>query len=177
MNTTFERLLVLTGMLIGLSGCVGAHMHDSLPIEGWVTDAQTGEPIEGAIVVANWQLVVGGLDGPSERGQLELKETVTDSTGRFYFDGFSKQVRGGYEIRQANPRLIIFNPGYDYLVRYDARKIYGNSNNPETDFPREYTVIKLKNLTPQKIGTRNFYYVHLNIRMEGLVEKCGWEKI
>ena len=27
------------------------------PIEAWVVDADTGAPIEGAVVTANWQLV------------------------------------------------------------------------------------------------------------------------
>jgi len=85
------------------------------PIEAWVVDAETGQPIEGAVVTANWQLVSVGLDtGGRKLHQLEVKETRTDKNGRFYFPGFTKLNNMVDELREEDPQLLIFKPGYKY---------------------------------------------------------------
>ena len=84
------------------------------PIEAWVVDAETGKPLEGVVVTANWELVKGSLDGERYVGQLEVKETVTDKSGRFFFEGFSKEDRSGAELRGKDPQILIFKAGYEF---------------------------------------------------------------
>ena len=52
----------LIPIVISLSACGGPLTYSSDPIDAAVVDADTGQPIEGAIVTANWQLVTATLD-------------------------------------------------------------------------------------------------------------------
>jgi len=93
----------------------GSPYYTSAPIEAWVVDAETGAPIEGAVVTANWQLRGFTLDtGGSRNRQLEVMETTTDSTGKFRFPGFTKINFGLDELGDEDPRILIFKPGYKY---------------------------------------------------------------
>lgn len=98
-----------------LSACDGSLYYISDPIEAWVVDAETGKPIEGAIVTANWQLVAFGLDtGGRKLRQLEVLETTTDKDGRFRFPGFTKLNVALEELREDDPQIRIFKSGYEY---------------------------------------------------------------
>ena len=95
-----------------LASCTVTYQFD--PIEAWVVDAETGKPIEGAVVTANWELVKGSLDGERYYGQLEVKETVTDQNGRFFFEGFTKEDDSWAELRESDPQVLIFKAGYEF---------------------------------------------------------------
>ena len=98
-----------------LNAC-GSPYYTSDPIEAWVVDADTGQPIEGAVVTANWQLVGFGFDtGGRKLGQLEVMEALTDKNGRFYFPGFTKLNPGLDDLREEDPQILIFKPGYSYM--------------------------------------------------------------
>jgi hypothetical protein len=98
-----------------LAACDGSPYYISDPIEAWVVDAETGQPIEGAIVTANWQLISFGLDtGGRKLYQLEVMETVTDSKGRFHFPGFIRANLTLAGLGNDDPKILIFKPGYDY---------------------------------------------------------------
>ncbi len=106
------RLLAILAALLQLASCSVTYQFD--PIEAWVIDAVTRNPIEGVVVTANWELVTGGLDGPRYYGQLDVRETVTDKNGRFYFAGFSKTDSSGAELRDSDPQILIFKAGYQF---------------------------------------------------------------
>lgn len=106
------RAIAAAFALLSLSSCVVTYQF--APIEAWVVDAETGKPIEGAVVTANWELVKGSFDGPRYYGQLEVKETVTDANGRFAFDGFSKEDSSGAELRGSDPQILIFKAGHKF---------------------------------------------------------------
>jgi hypothetical protein len=109
-----KYLLVALGTL-ALNAC-GSPYYTSDPIEARVVDADTGQPIEGAIVTANWQLIGPSLDtGGRKVGQLEVMETVTDKDGRLFFPGFTKINPSGAELREEDPQILIFKPGYSYI--------------------------------------------------------------
>jgi len=100
---------------LALNACDSPY-YTSDPIEAWVVDADTGQPIEGAVVTANWQLVGFGFDtGGRKLGQLEVMETLTDKNGRFYFPGFTKLNPGLDDLREEDPQILIFKPGYSYM--------------------------------------------------------------
>ena len=63
--------------------------------EGWVIDADTKKPIEGVIVVANWQLHKSTMGGKRPADHLNIMETMTDNDGLFYFEGWEKKLRCG----------------------------------------------------------------------------------
>jgi len=113
--TPLVRTVLLVVVATALQAC-GDLYYTAAPIEAWVVDADTGAPIEGAVVTANWQMVAFGFDtGGRKKGQLEVMETVTDKNGRFYFPGFTKINLSGNALGEADPQILIFKPGYRHL--------------------------------------------------------------
>ena len=109
------KLFAITLLCVGTGACADLY-YTIAPIEAWVVDAETGVPIEGAVVTANWQLVGFGFDtGGRKLGQLEVMETVTDKAGRFSFPGFTKVNISGNVLREEDPQILIFKSGYRYL--------------------------------------------------------------
>src|SRR3989442_5331400 len=84
-------------------------------IEAWVVDEETGQPLEGVPVVANWKLW-GGLH-PDVIGSLVVMETVTDTKGHFSFPAWGPKPRppGSY-LHTDDPLLLLFKRDYEYLA-------------------------------------------------------------
>ncbi len=87
---------------------------------GKVIDAETKEPIEGAVVVASWLEETATPTGPSSRLK-DVKETLTDKNGEWSLKGLKGReggsltalytaLTGTYYTRP--PEFIIFKPGY-----------------------------------------------------------------
>lgn len=172
------KLAALALALLQLAACGGVPYYTADPIEAWVVDAETNQPIEDAIVVANWQLVVGSLDGRRYRGQLEVKEAVTDHAGHFHFEGFTKSNPMLYELRNEDPKITIFKPGYAF------RKITNNYPKAGTETPGTHRkaqisgdTIKLNKMEPVNFGASRGFYPTVNIELEQVVKDCGWKKI
>ena len=161
-------------------GACGAVTYQFAPIEAWVVDAETGKPIAGVVVTANWELVKGSLDGPRYYGQLEVKETVTDANGRFAFDGYSKEDSSGAELRESDPQVIVFKAGYEY------QRFTNDYRDGGAGMTRQYrtaavngkTVKLLSMLSPEANKLkRSSAYFGLNTRIEQFVMDCHWKKI
>jgi hypothetical protein len=86
---------------------------------GRVIDVDTKEPIEGAVVVAEWLEEKATIAGPAERLK-DVKETLTDKDGKWSITGPEDETNkmipsmlhllGFYTIKK--PNFIIFKPGY-----------------------------------------------------------------
>lgn len=82
--TTFRRFLPLVAALIlcGAPPCYSKEIHFASGFEGRVTDRETGQPIEGAIVVVKW----GGSARSMATGMficLHVAHAITDKDGRY----------------------------------------------------------------------------------------------
>lgn len=169
------KLQIVCALLILalLSNCGITPYYTVAPIDAQVVDFDTKLPIDGALVVANWQLIIHDLHGEQRRGQLEVKETITDESGRFHFNGFTKLNSMVYGLGAQDPKIIIFKAGYAYS------RIANNHTN--TGAYRKAgvngTVIKLKKLTPVVVAKNRTYYSGLSFEMRPLVEDCEWRKI
>ena len=143
--------LVRTFLLVvvtGLQAC-GDLYYTAAPIEAWVVDADTGAPIEGAVVTANWQLVAFGFDtGGRKQGQLEVMETVTDKNGRFHFPGFTKVNLSGNALGEEDPQILIFKPGYRHIQATNQYPI----GQEESQGPRRRSSIIGQRLKMQPAG-------------------------
>ena len=109
----FKRITscLLFILLSPLQGCA-ALQYSADPIEAWVVDAETNQPIEGAIVVAHWELK-GGLEGGNVMGQVMVMEAVTDDKGKFNFPAWGPKWHIGWGgLGDSDPELLLFKSGY-----------------------------------------------------------------
>jgi hypothetical protein len=113
------KIIIIGFILVLLLIAILAHASDRT-YQGKVIDAETKEPIEGAVVVAYWWEEKGAFLGSLERLR-DVKETLTDRDGKWSITGpesdKKKIVRGMlsaiaivWAIR--DPGFIIFKPGY-----------------------------------------------------------------
>ena len=110
-------LASMVAALVGLPG-LGCSSTPSLlyraeAIDGRVVDDDTKKPIEGVIVVAEWELVDGLMD-PVPVGDLEILETVTNAEGSYHFDGWGPKEVKSARFHGNDPRLIFFKGGYEF---------------------------------------------------------------
>ena len=73
-------------------------------ITGVVVDAETGKPIEGAVILVEW-LTTKGLPGMSYRESYKVVEAVTDNEGKASIEGVSSPMVSA-------PRVTIYKKGY-----------------------------------------------------------------
>jgi hypothetical protein len=113
---------VLYSMLIAFTatGCAAqpardVDWHDRDSYAGWVTDAETGEPLEGAVVVAAWNILQRHPLHSKTVEVIRLDEAITDKEGRFEFAplGAYTPPAGWERDEGAFPVLHFFKPGYE----------------------------------------------------------------
>jgi hypothetical protein len=144
-------LKILGGLSIavGIAACEGSPYYTSDPIEAWVVDAETGKPIEGAVVTAYWQLVAFGLDTGGRRlRQLEVMETETDKNGRFFLPGFTKLNPTMDGLREEDPHILIFKSGYEYSGFTSRYPMANSSPGPHRHSKADGETFRLKPAGP-----------------------------
>ena len=172
-------LTTLVPVLALVACAMGSPVYTAEPFSAQVVDAETGQPIAGAVVVANWELVGASLHGRRHLGQLEVKETVTDDNGRFHFDGFTRPNFALSELHEGAPRVLVFKGGYK------ANAYYSYIDPP--DLPRstrkagvDGQVLKLVRLKPTKTGPKDERLeFHFSLRglVSDIVRDCQWSNI
>ena len=186
LNRIMPRLL-LALLVLSLQAC--AAMHSAESIEAWVVDAQTDQPIEGAVVVAHWQLerkfaIPPGVVGYDPRGplQLQILETVTDANGRFGFPAWGpRRAPLGSYLEGEDPRIIIFKSGYEIFAQ-------GNFHPPILDTSASSTrtselngrTVKLKKFEGDLKGYASYLislYGGLEFAINPWSANCDWQKI
>ena len=92
--------------------------YSAKPIAGQVVDAETGKPLEGAIVIALWELERGfGLEGSIIAGRMEVTEVLTDAKGYYSIPGWGPKWRPkGTHLGHNAPLLVAFKDGYDFFA-------------------------------------------------------------
>ena len=103
--------LLIVGLFLLLSACYGG-------IPGKVVDAETGKPIEGAVVLVEWDITKGF--GLSYTERYKVFETVTNENGWFTLPGVLNPLVNP-------PNLVIYKKGYfawreDYTFPDDREK-------------------------------------------------------
>ena len=146
------------------------------PITATVVDSETGLPIEGVVVVADWELK-GGFEGGNPVGHLAVMEAITDQAGKFHFAGWGPRfsIRGA--LRAEEPSLLFFKNGYSYFnfTNKASRAWHGWQANSMVDG----TLVK-----PEKFrGTPKEYMENLNriasnldSVLFGIDKECNWKK-
>lgn len=183
MKQALFRAVLWLVLLIPLQSCAFFY-YSAEPIEAWIVDSETKQPLDGVIVVAHWQLK-GGLEGGNPVGQMMVMETVTDAKGRFYFPGWGPKLHPWQgELKDESPRILLFKSGYAYqgLLNHTTNKtMRGDLEIPLRSIWNKRT-IKLEKFK----GTMEEYAEHvyrLGQDMDSMLDfasgdkKCEWKKV
>ena len=130
-----------------LRGAWGADYH------GQVVDAETGKPIEGAVVVVEWHKKPRvAMDGINYFHNA--RETLTDAEGKFVLDS-SPGIDWNPFTYILDPGIIAFYPGYQPFTAAHPEDIgtKGGLSEIANAFERG-VVVKLKKLTSEKEARR-----------------------
>lgn len=179
----FTRCLVVL-FLLPLSAC--SETYSAEAIEAWVVDAETGQPIEGVVVTANWQLQSGSVGGSRPAGQIQVMEAVTDAKGRFYFPAWGPKstpisfhipfIEGSPHLENEDPAMVLFKSGYKWARQLNSSAPILNYNKSSLRKSQWHgKTIKLERFT----GTLREYDMHLSLihsRLLFLSEECHWQK-
>ncbi len=111
----FAAFLLLSAFsCAGLPGTGGAEPEPTAVI----VDAETGEPVEGAVALAVWwgSMSAGGLGGGGSGIPVARRvvETVSDARGRVWIDNFWDW----HVFASDNPHLSVYKCGYVCWNRY-----------------------------------------------------------
>jgi hypothetical protein len=112
-----KRILLLLVLIVWGSIWSSAY---AATFKGKVIDADTREPIEGAVIVAVWHEATATISGASTRLK-DIKETLTNKAGEWVIEGPKGKwggaitaiytfFTGTYYTRP--PEFIVFKPGY-----------------------------------------------------------------
>lgn len=99
------------------TGCFGHLVYPSDTYQGKVIDAETKEPLVGAVVLAIWYQEAPGLGHPAE-GYHDALEVLTNAHGEFTVPAKTHLTMIG-KIRE--PELVIYYPGYGFYPRYQVQ--------------------------------------------------------
>lgn len=150
----FILLVILIVCPLFISGCGGIFFplpYRSLaPFKGKVIDAETKQPIEGAVVLGVYYFTaytIAGSNSYVEDGQ----ETVTDHKGEFKLP----RTRRWFVLHRGYPegKLVIFKPGYGVFPRHKQSKAVGE--NKSWPPPKKYIVYELPRLETKDERIKN----------------------
>lgn len=80
------------------------------PYEGRVVDAETGQPIEGVVVLGVWYKETTTVAG-AVSSYYDAKETVTDKNGDFNIRGMGLKILSNVGVMN----VLIFKAGYEHM--------------------------------------------------------------
>ncbi len=150
-------LLILTLFIPGccsLPGCFYYAYHYDGPYEGRVVDAETGEPIEGAVVLGIWKTFTPTVAGAVHQFH-DAEERVTDMDGEFRFRGQGIEI---FSLMD-DMRVQIIKNGYEplpYMHWHSLKDGLGMKHFAtwEGDFPTIY--LKKSNESEMEINFSKF---------------------
>jgi hypothetical protein len=136
------------------------------PYEGRVIDADSGRPIEGALVVCSWGFHRGvGNQAPEA---VRTSETRTDPDGHYRIAQL-RDLPGGLSTRLARFSLIVYHRGY---VAYRNDRIF-HPRWRRRDFAQRNNVVRLARWSPELSHARHLLFVG---GTPSLREASSWER-
>ncbi len=125
-----------------------------------VVDADTNEPIEGAVAIAIWRKGSSDrtwFEGASEKA-TRIEEAVSDKEGKIHIDDF-----WDFQLLPTwKPHLTIYKPGY---VCWDQEYIFP-SWDERSDFDKEHRVVKMEKWKEEYSYVKHESFIMHCTRME-----------
>jgi len=139
LKTIIVLLIFLITTLAISSSCQAnqwVYFHDE-EIRGYVVEADTNKPIEGAIVVSIWELLQ--IPGHGFGGYAKVIEAKTDKDGNFIIAAWKtfKPLTADSVMHDLAPKIVIYKSGY---------KVYASHKKAREGFPEYYLL-----LTPEEM--------------------------
>jgi hypothetical protein len=179
-RSSFVHTLLLGCWLLPLSACSTAYQAE--PIEAWVVDAETAQPIDGVVVTANWELEIGTVGGNVPVGQIMVMETVTDQKGRFYFPAWGPKevptniphsILSPPHLVNRDPHLLLFKSGYkwaglenNFVTNYNKSSLRKSEWNGKT-----VKIERFKGDLKEYARYLEFFHPHF------IREDCNWKSV
>ena len=118
LEASFARLLLMVLLVQFFSGCVSLAYYEG-DYHGKVIDAETLQPIEGAVVLGVWSKGYHGAGGIAHE-YYDARETVTNENGEFTIKGMGPRAVTHLEKMD----IVIFKVGYEEvgLTSWDSLK-------------------------------------------------------
>lgn len=142
-----KRIILIIGLSVGFSVVsgmlfVGCGKHTLRSFKGKVVDAETKEPIEGAVVLAVYFDEAISPAGSSSF-EIDAQETLTDANGEFEIPSKKVKLEGVWWEPDCN--LLIFKPGYGVFPKHKLSNAVGeNKSWPPPDKYIVYEIPKLE---------------------------------
>jgi hypothetical protein len=134
MTQRWLSLFVLLCAVLALPACFGPLTYSAKEIRGQIVDEQTGQPIEGAIVVAQWVLYQGGPGHGGHKGRLHIYETVTGKDGRYFIPAWGPKLHPPLtELQDRDPEILIFKSTYESPNLENHQSLRGSVRTSEWD--------------------------------------------
>lgn len=134
------RFLFIVLSLMWACSPLASSSDKGLAYHGKVVDAETGEPIEGAVVVVVWYKKPHvTMDGPTYFHNA--KEVLTNGEGIFSIDSSPGIDWSPFTYVREEPRIVIFKPGYGPFPRAHVREM--SIEQTKNRLLKEGAVIKL----------------------------------
>ncbi len=106
---------ILIGVIILLQACASP-IYYAKRTHGQIIDHETGQPLEGVIVVAKWVLLHKTPGKYYHDTKLRIVETLTDENGKYVVPGSPMiRLRPFTELADRDPAISFFKKGYSPL--------------------------------------------------------------
>ena len=156
-EASFARLLLMIVLLQLFGGCVSLAYYEG-DYHGKVIDAETLQPIEGAVVLGVWTLEYGTAGGPVNE-YYDARETVTDKNGEFMIKGM--RPRAMTHLQKMD--IVILKVGYGHLDRSTWEEL---KTDERIRWEGEKIIIPLKKLQEGQSRRRFIPYVGGDVPMK-----------
>lgn len=111
----FLHFVFLILALLPLQACATdvPLLYSAKEIRGQIVDAETNQPLEGVVIVAQWILFQAGIGHGGHNQRLYIYEAVTDANGNYVIPAWGPKSHPPFtELDRLDPELSIFKSGY-----------------------------------------------------------------
>jgi hypothetical protein len=108
-----QNLLLLLVFAICMTPMTGCFVYHESAFKGTILDVDTKQPVEGAVVVAEYKKESMGVGAGSISSIIKVRETLTDKEGNFNISSYLT-IKFPFTWKTQSI-LIIYKPGYANL--------------------------------------------------------------
>ena len=179
-------IVLCMGAAVYVCASIGFWPLRAAPINSQVVDEGTRAPIEGAIVVAYWELNSGSIGGGSlPCGAANVEEAVTDKDGLFHMPGWGPTWPTCHSRMNVDaPMMFVFKSGYDYgkFINGPGGNVY-TTTTTRSAWNKQMPLRRFSSMDLTDRSARGYtaHIASLNIELGLFVTylpgECNWKKM